>query len=361
MSKFPLLLILVLGTAQPVAGPSPPALQAERVLLLGRCPVDSVSEIIAGGFVSRGEQLLFAEPLGIINCQTAGTRTKVPVYRLVLLNRTERGFERLWQSQLLLGREAVAASLVPDIWTFGDIDSDSLLEVIMIKGNSISLFHFCPEAFSSLELPFTAAVTIDAVCADIEMDGFMELVTLEQKPDSTGKRVVIRVWQIIGNELKQRGKTIELPDLGQEIKFSFLGSAKLEDYPGAPVLVLGEYLSLRPSRYYALYLAGDSFVLTGIPFPWQEWFSKDEVLPAGRLQLFNVGDTLVAYGYFVPGVRAGISAGSFAALQDGEWRVLQLKEWAKKLVGPFYQFGSNWLTLHNQHFYLLAEEPFYWR
>jgi hypothetical protein len=154
---------------------------------------------------------------------------------------------------------------------------------------------------------------------------------------------------------------VELPGCEPGIKFSLLGSARLEDYPGAPVIVLGEYPSLRPSRYYAFYNAGgDSFVLTGTPFPWQEWFSRDEVLAAGGLQLFNAGDTLIAYGYFVPGAQTG-AAVSFAALQDGEWRVLRLRQWAQKVVGLICRFQSGWLELRNRHFYFYPEEPFYWR
>ncbi|MEO0050422.1 MAG: hypothetical protein ABIK42_04700 [candidate division WOR-3 bacterium] len=335
---------------------------SSQVQVLGKCPVDSVSKILAGNFVSPDDkQFLVVEEIGDIVCQNAVTLAKVQVYRLVLLHKTDRGYQRRWQSELFLGRDAVNVSLLPDIWASGDVDGDSLLEIVTIKGDSGTVLNLGPDSLFIKTFSIADGVVIDALCADMELDGFMELVTLEQIADSTNRKEVIRVWQIIDTELRQRGKAIELPDWEQGMKFSFLGSARLEDYPGAPVLVLGEYPSLRPSRYYALYPArSDSFVLTATPFPYQEWFSKEEVLAAGRLQLFNVGDTLVAYGYFVPGTGGG-SGQSFAALQDGEWRVLRLKEWASKLVGPVCKFGSGWLGVYNKQFYFITDEPFYWR
>lgn len=334
----------------------------EIVTIIGRCPVDSVSRVLAGRFFTPDEEeVLVVESVGFITGKGEGKMVRVPVYRLVLLHKTDRGFQRLWQSELFLGRDAVNANLIPDIWTSGDIDADSLLEIVTIKGDSGTVLNFGPESLFTRTFSIANGVVIDALCADMELDGFMELITLEQMHDSTGNKDVIRVRQILDTELRQRGKPIELPGLVEGIKFSFLGSARLEDYSGAPVLVLGEYSTLRPSRYYVLYPAqSDSFVLTGTPFPYQEWFSKEEVLAAGRLQLFNVGDTLVAYGCFVPGLGGG-SGQSFAALQDGEWRVLRLKEGAKNVIGPICQFGSGFLELRNRQFYLLTEEPFYWR
>ena len=78
----------------------------------------------------------------------------------------------------------------------------------------------------------------------------------------------------------------------------------MDDYPGELPVVVTIYPTLKPSLYQILYRPKpESLVLTDKPFPWQEWFSKDRVLPAGELSLFDVGDTLVAYGYFVPGAR----------------------------------------------------------
>ncbi|MGQ9708777.1 MAG: hypothetical protein ACUVUR_07915 [bacterium] len=344
----------------------------DRVLMVGWCPVDSVLKIVAGEFVSLDEeQVLLVEKVGEIKCLKAEVNSQsaqpveVPIYRLVLLSGPGQGFQRVWQSEMLIGREAVALNLVPDVWAAVDVDTDSLLEVITVKGNSGQVFHFGPDSIftQSFSISIAGAMVVDVVGADIDLDSFCELVTLEHRVDSSGSRSGVRVWRFVGGELRARGEPVELPVTDSGLNFSLLGSARLEDYPGAPVIILGEYPSLRPSRYYVLYSGtGDSFVLTGTPFPWQEWFSKVEVLAAGRLELFNIGDTLVAYGYFVPGSGAGGSAGSFAALQDGQWRVLRLKEWAQKKVGGLIcRLNSGWLELRNRQFYFYPDEPFFWR
>jgi hypothetical protein len=157
---------------------------------------------------------------------------------------------------------------------------------------------------------------------------------------------------------------------GPDLKPAFTGAARLDDYPGALPVIAGVYSTLRPSSYAVVFSpAADSFALTTKPFPWQEWFSRTRVLPAGELSLFNVGDTLVAYGYFVPGTGAvpsrGQSPRSFAALEDGEWRLLPLTADAARLSGPVCRFtkggAAGWLELRDNLFYFYPGEVFRWR
>jgi hypothetical protein len=78
-----------------------------------------------------------------------------------------------------------------------------------------------------------------------------------------------------------------------------------------------------------------------------------------------VGDTLVAYGYFVPGARPSGPSQSFATLEDGEWRLLPLLESARRVSGPVCRFTRNgvagWLELRDNLFYFYPGEIFRWR
>lgn len=164
----------------------------------------------------------------------------------------------------------------------------------------------------------------------------------------------------------RQGAPVKVAFEDKTVRFTLLGAARLEDYPGMPVILMAEEARVKPGIYGVIFAPGrDSFVLSFLPFPYQDWFSKEAVLPAGRLQLFNVGDTLVAYGFFVPGSRPGGPAKSFAALQEGEWRLLRLREFARRLAGPVCRFRyrgqEGWLELRDNLFYFYPGELFYWR
>jgi len=334
------------------------------VVNLGRCPVDSVVEISASNFISRDSfQVLVKEKVGVWRCSFAETGTAVlpvPIYRLALLNQTSRGFQVCWQSGLFSGKAGLKMNLVPGAWAVGDFDNDSLAEVLQFEAGCVKLLNFDFGEVRQDSFFYQNGVVFDAVGTDIDRNGVVEVFTLEQVRDSTGSKQAVRVWELSDTGLICRGKPVFLPEsLG--LSFSFAGSARLEDYPGEVVIVVGEYGILKPSRYYAVYAGSpDSFVLTGIPFPWEEWFSKEQVLAAGRLNPFNVGDTLVAYGYFVPG--SGVGSGlNFAALQDGEWRVLRPQVSLAGFSGLWCRVGENWLNLRQGVFYLYTEVPFLWR
>lgn len=332
----------------------------DTVITLGRCPVDSVSKIVAGNFLSTvDEQLLVIERMGKVRCHSPLGRANVDIYRLVVLDKKENGFQRLWQSEPLLGREAVDVGLTPESWTSGEFDGDSLREIMIIQGDSFSVVNFGPDSGSIKRFPFEGGIVVDALYADVDEDGIGELVTLHLRDDSTGKKWDIGVWEMGEGNLSPKGEPIELPAQEPGMRFSLLGSARLEDYPGAPAVIIGEYQTLKPSRYYVLYrAANDSFVVRDTPFPWKEWFSKEEVLASGTLSLFNIGDTLVGLGFFVPG--SG-STQSFAALQDGEWRVLKPRLESSKLGGLWCIMDNKWLNLRQGRFYLYSQPPFFWR
>lgn len=330
---------------------------------LGRCPVDSVVEITAGRFLPDSlPQLLVREQAGAVVLSRVPGRSagvRVSLYRLALLRMSGQRWEIFWRSGPLLGREAAEFRFFPDCWAGGDFDGDGLDELFLAAQSRMLVVNFGPDGVIADSVAGDFGLVVEAAGANIEQDGLEELVTLEQETDSTGNRWLIRIWHLQDGRFVPRGGALVLPDSLPEAGFSLLGSARLEDYPGAPVLVALQFATLRPSRYYLLYhTAGDTFALTGIPFPFREQFSRDEVLPAGRLSLFNVGDTLVAYGYFVPGTGSGMS---FAALQDGEWRVLKPGLEPQRTVGLWCRYEQGWLNLNQGRFYLYSEPPFFWR
>ncbi len=337
-----------------------------QVQELGRCPVDSVIRIEAGSFISPDSfQVLVVEQAGVLNLCRSGNSTDlsgpVPVFRLALLRMNGPGFQVCWRSGLLLGSQAVAYNLLPEAWASGDFDGDSLAEIVIFSGGYLQVLNFDQRVVRVESVPAAGGMILDACGADLDGNGIQELVTLELEVDSAGRHQLVRIRGLGFSGEERQGLAVVLPDSEPGMKFFLLGSARLEDYPGSPVLIVGEYPALKPSRYYLLYQAkADSFVLTNTPFPWQEWFVRTEVLAAGRLNLFNIGDTLVAWGYFVPGV--GSSSGlSFAALQDGEWRVLKPRPEGTKISGSWCRFNTAWLNLRQGRFYLYPEPPFFWR
>ncbi len=341
---------------------------SDSVLVLGRCPVEAVSEVVGGRFLEgEWEQGLVVESLGGMRLSlTDGKKTVVEVFRLVLLRLTSRGWEMVWRSSLMLGSGAERIGLSPHFWSGGDVDGDSLLELIIAQGDSVQIYHFGPDSIFS-ESWFIPTKSLKGVAwGDIDSDSIGELVTLEQISDSLGSGYDgVRLWRLGTEGLEPRSGFLAIPEEGRGLEFSLLGPCRLDDYFGVPVVLSGEHQGLKPSLYAVVFYAGeDSFAVTTNPFPYGEWFSRNEVLAMGRLKLFNVGDTLVGYGYFVPGVRAGGPKESFAALQDGEWHLLRLKDRAQRLSGPVcrfsYQGKEGWLELREGVFYFYPESPFYW-
>ncbi len=340
--------------------------RGDSVFVLGRCPVESVTAILAGCFLSDEEQVLLTQSLGnvLIAPVAGGARTEVNVFRLVLAAAGDRGFTPVWRSGLMLGWPSGVVAIAPQVWSVWDIDGDSRLELVVIEGDSCRVYHFEPDSLFTESRFFPGGLVLDAVVGDIDIDSLPDLVTLERVTDTSGEQEMVRVWGVVP-EFRLRASFYP-PRPEPDLRFSFLGSVRLDDYPGAPVVLAGEFSRLKPSVYGVVFpVSGDSFVITTRPFPFQEWFKKDEVLAAGSLSLFNVGDTLVAYGYFVPGSRPGGPARSFCALQDGEWRLLRLKKWASRLSGLVcrfnYQGKAGWLELRDNIFYFYGQEPFYWR
>ncbi len=337
----------------------------EVVFTLGRSPVDSVIYMTTGSFFSQDtDDVVLVHLIGDANVRYVDKPQelfKVPMYWLWLMKQSEKGFFPRWRSELLIGRTAIKANLTPDVWAVGDFDLDSLAELLILSGDSGRLFHFNGESLQTERFFFKYGPVYDMVSADMDNDGYQELVMLKQIRDSSGINDVIQVFQIVGTDLRPRGKPVLLPVESIALQYTLLGTARLEDYPGTPVIVAAEYSELRPSRYYVFYpVASDSFVVTGQPFPYREWFSKEETLCAGRLRLFNIGDTLVGLGYFVPGAGGG-SGLSYAALQDGEWRILRLKDWRKNLASNVCRVRNGWLELRRGNFFLYYGDPFYWR
>jgi len=343
-----------------------PVTVPDTVLLLGRCPVESVISLTAGPFFSdSNDQVLVAQRLGEVNLFTLDdkTKTKAVVSRLVLLKFGARGFEPVWRSNLTLEPKGLSVGVGSDVAAVGDFDLDQFYEVVLVGGGSVRILELTGEERT---VDFSAGAVEGAVIADVDGDSFPELALLETVFDSLGNRQVVKIlcWQDGGLVLK--GKPVEILTDEKDLRFFLLGAARLEDYPGTPVILGSEEKRVKPGVYGAVYaVSPDSFAFTFTPFPAHDWFSKEEVLPAGRLQLFNVGDTLVAYGFFVPGSRPGGPAKSFAALQDGAWRLLRLKPSAQRLSGLICRFryqGQNvWLELRGNIFYFYPEAPFYWR
>lgn len=337
--------------------------------LLGRSPVENVLDITAGCFTSPDtQQVLVAEDLGRLALSSAGgpNRGTARLFRLALLGPAQVRLARLWQSEPLLGLPPAALRLNPQVWTVADIDADNLLELIIVSGDSCRIVNFGPDSVFSESGLMPGSRAIDAVACDMDGDSWLELVTLEIPADSAAEEPAIRVWQLTLPELQPRTALLPLPVADSGLACSLLGAAILDDYPGRVVVGCAEHHSLRPSRYFAAFAAGpDSFAVTANPFPLQEWFRRDEVLPAGRLSLFNVGDTLVAWGYFVPGLRPTGPDRSFAALQDGAWRLLELTPAAGRLAGQVCRFTwqgvPGWLELSDDVFRFYPGEIFSWR
>jgi hypothetical protein len=341
---------------------------ADQVVVLGRSPLEKVIAISAGRFAGESDDVLAVQDVGRMELSRGPGRDRTIVYlrRLALLRLDGTALRPLWQSEPLNSTNVVGSEIAGTCWTHGDIDGDGLEELLLFTADSCRVIHFEADTAVGLSCGLNGAWVEGAAVCDADGDSFPEVVTLEVSGlDSARTARLLRLYRMTGSGLVPSLPYSVGVDRGADVRIALLGSARLEDYPGTLPVVASIYPTLRPSTYEILYRPkGDSLVLTDRPFPWQEWFSKDRVLPAGELSLFDVGDSLVAYGYFVPGSRPSGPSQS-AALEDGEWRLLPLLDDAQRLSGPVCRFTRNgipgWLEVRDNLFFFYPGEIFRWR
>jgi hypothetical protein len=346
------------------------AAAAEPAVVLGRSPLEKAVAVSAGRFVNAAtDDVLIVQDLGRMELSRGPGRDKavVNLRRLALLRVGGSGFKSAWQSEPFNSTSASGSDIAGTCWTTGDIDADGLRELLLFTADTCKVVSFGPDTATTNAYGMDGAWVEAATVCDADGDSLDEVATLEvSRLDSGFTTRLLRLYRMSGFGLVPCGAYSAGISWGDGLRAALLGSARLEDYPGELPVVAGIYTTLKPSQYGILYRpAPDSLVLTANPFPWQEWFSKERVLPAGELSLFNVGDTLVAYGYFVPGARPSGPSQSFAALEDGEWRLLPLLEDAKRISGPICRFTwsgtAGWLELRDNLFYFYPGEIFRWR
>ncbi len=336
-------------------------------VLLGRTPVPGIAWIGSGSYVSGDiDDLLVLQELGEcrLSLRPALGPAGMRFTRLVLLRLFEDRFQPVWSSGPLLASVVPRPGLGPNAWTPADLDGDGLLELLVFAAGSCAVWHFDSLRAETVAVP--GSWVFDAVACDLDGDTRPEIATLELSPtDSTLESRLVRVYRATAAGLEPASGYITGLDWTGEITTGFIGSARFEDYAGTLPVVAGTHRQPRPGVYAVLYLPGeDSFAFTDRPFPLADWFSKDRVLPAGPLSLTNVGDTLVAYGYFVPGSRVSGPPESFAALQDGEWRLLEIRDRSRRIVSPLCRFTRDnvpgWLELRDDIFRFHPGEVFTW-
>lgn len=339
-------------------------------LVLGRCPLDRVVKVVSSRFTARDAQcLLLVQDMGRVDMsrQSQGERTSVSLLRLGIARPDPAGFTLIWTSEPLAGSGPAAFGLSGTAWAAGDLDNDGLDELLLFDGNSCRVLRFDCGVVTEETLSFPGAAVISAAVCDVNDDGTADVATIEASgKEDDESPLLVRVYQQAGRELVPHQPYSIGLNWGSDTRIELLGSARFEDYPGILPVIVGIRAELRPSTYAILYEPSpDSLVLTTNPFPWQEWFSKTRVLPAGELTLFNVEDTLVGYGYFVPGSRPSGPSRNFAALQDAEWRLLNLTDSAMRLAGLVCRFSSadteGWLELRDNLLYLYPGDVFHWR
>jgi hypothetical protein len=342
---------------------------AGPVAILGRCPVEKVVAVCNGRFTGASDDVLVVQATGRLELSRGPgrDRTVLDMQRLALLRLDGEAFRTVWESEPFNSTNAAGSDIACTCWTCGDIDADGLQELLLFTADSCRVLHFDADSVVARSYGLDGAWVEAAAVCDADGDSVPDVATIEVSGlDSTRAARIMRLYRITGS-----GPAPCLPysvgvERGADVKVALLGSARFEDYPGKLPVVASIYRTLRPSVYEVLYRPQpDSLLLTDNPFPWQEWFSKTRVLPAGELSLFDVGDTLVAYGYFVPGARPSGPSQSFAALDDGEWRILPLLDNARRLSGPVCRFTrdgvAGWLELRDGLFYFYPGEIFRWR
>ena len=329
-----------------------------------------VVELRSGPFVTADvDDLLVVRDLGEVKLPTAPGRNAEAQRSLQLsLVRMDGDEPRsVWQSRPLFSGVSSTARLSGNPWTAGDIDRDGLLELLVFSGEEVEVVSFGPESLRTLRTSIPGAWVAAATVCDIDADSAPELVTLElSEADRYLDHRLVRVYDFEGDGFAPATPYVAGLAQAGDATVDLLGSCRLEDYHAENPVFIAEYADLKPSTYGILYMADSArFEYTSNPFPWQEWFTKDEPLPAGPLRLFNVGDTLVAHGYFVPGNRPGGPSESFAALQDGAWRLLTVRPGAWRIASPLCRFRfegePGWLELRDGLFRFYPGEVFDWR
>ena len=342
---------------------------AEPAVVLGRSPLEKVVAVSSGHFAGAFDDVLAVQDVGRMELSRGPGRDKtvVNLRRLVLLRLSGAVFRSVWQSEPFNNTTATGSDLAGTCWTSGDVDADGLQELLVFTADSCKVLHFGTDTVTAYTYGLNGAWVEAAAVCDADGDSLPEVATLEVSGlDSAKTTRLLRLYRMTGSGLVPCLAYSVGVDRGANVRVALLGSARLEDYPGELPVAASIYPTLKPSLYEILFRPKpDSLVLTDKPFPWQEWFSKTRVLPAGELSLFDVGDTLVAYGYFVPGTRPSGPSESFAALEDGEWRLLPLLESARRVSGPVCRFTRNgvsgWLELRDNLFYFYPGEIFSWR
>lgn len=342
---------------------------AEPPAVLGRCPLDKVVAISSGRFAGTSDDVLVVQDIGRMELSRGPghSKTVVNLHRLALLRLDGASFKPIWQSEPFNSTSSTASDIAGTSWTTGDIDGDGLEELLLFTADSCQVLHFATDSVTTSAYGLNGAWIAAGTICDANGDSVPEIATIELSwLDSSRTTRLLRLYRMTGAGLVPCGPYTVGVNPGADVSTELLGSTRLEDYPGELPIVASVYPTLKPSVYKILYWPKqDSLVLTDKPFPWQEWFSKDHVLPAGELTLFNVGDTLVAYGYFVPGARPSGPSQSFAALEDGEWRLLPMLDDAKYVSGSVCRFTRNgvpgWLELRDNLFYFYPGEIFRWR
>lgn len=356
------LLLLIAAAARLPAAVPPRA--------LGRLPADSVIAIRSGRFVTSDiDDLLVLEHLGEVELAPlqGGARQSAPLRRLTLHRVSGAGLIPVWRSRIFIAGSPAAAGILPTTWAAADFDGDGRAELALITGDSCRLHSYGPDSITFEDRAIPAARPEQASDADIDSDGRAELVLLELPPhDPTGTTRLLTAYTFTAD-----GSEPLLPaplglGWGPNVRPALLGSARLDDYHGRLPVIAGIHTETRPGTYAILYRNADSAcAITGNPFPAAEWFSKTETLPSGPLDLDNVGDTLVACGYFVPGSRPGGPARTFARIDDGEWRVLPLTDAAARIAGPACRFTlagvTGWLEARGPVLWFYEGEIYRWR
>jgi hypothetical protein len=343
--------------------------EAETPVVLGRSPLEKVVAVSSGRFAGASDDVLVVQDIGRMELSRGPGRDKtvIDLRRLALFRLDGSVFRSVWQSEPFNSTTATGSDIAGTCWTSGDVDADGLQELLLFTADSCQVLHFTTDTVTTNSYGLNGAWVEAAAVCDADGDNVPEVATLEVSGlDSAKTTRLLRLYRMTGSGLVPCLAYSAGIDRGVNVRVALLGSARLDDYPGELPVVASIYPTLKPSTYEILYRPKpDSLVLTDKPFPWQEWFSKTRVLPAGELSLFDVGDTLVAYGYFVPGARPSGPSGSFAALEDGEWRLLSLIESAQRISGPVCRFTRNgvagWLELRDNLLYFYPGEIFRWR
>jgi hypothetical protein len=360
----------------------PTWLAAQTVSVIGRSPLPNVTLVRAGHFVTADIQdLLVLQTIGRMELARSrgGARVPVEVQRLALVRFSEQTAYSVWQSEPFIAGAPLPVDVASTAWATGDFDTDGLDELLMIAADSARLVSFGPDTITVAVAPFPVSAVEQAAACRLDSSGPIQVVTLGEveawdtipNPQVDLGHVPARTyvvgiysldsigWHAVGAEPLGLGLTSD--------KHAVLcGAARLEDYDGLLPVIAVVASELKPSAY-SVVLPGDSggVRLSDKPFPWQEWFAKERPLPSGPLQVEDVGDTLIAFGYFVPGARPGGPTRSCAALDDGEWRVLQFTPAAERLRGPVCRFTRNgvtgWLEVRDDLLYFYPGDIFRWR